>query len=154
MLSAIIDAWLTAMKPPPEKLASLQRMQEAFEAQSVDVSQAIALLLTHPELLKADIKSGSMPNNVADMIKLRTDGIVKSEDLKSSIAGLGRDIVVVPPIVPAEPVGPAKYEIALMAVGITFVALLLVVVFRGVLVPVLNRSKYAPSFREIARAFR
>ncbi|MFZ2160220.1 MAG: hypothetical protein WAV72_29440 [Bradyrhizobium sp.] len=154
ILTAIVDSWLAAMKPPPEKLASLQRLKEALEVQLADLSTAIAQLMDHPELLRPDIKTGYAPVNVADMIKLRTDGVVRSEELKSIIEGPGHDAIVLPPIMPVDPVAPAKRRIALVAAAITFAGLVVILLFRGVLVPALARSRYAAGFRRLGGVFR
>lgn len=154
ILTAVIESWLAAMKPPPERLASLQRMKEALEVQLADLSTAIAQLMDHPELLRPDIKTGYAPVNVADMIRLRTDGVTRREEMKSIIEGPGHDIIVLPPILPVDPVAPAKLRIALVATAITFAGLVGILLFRGVLVPALARSRYAAGFRRLGGVFR
>jgi hypothetical protein len=149
ILTAVIGAWVTAMKPPPGKLASLERMKEALELQSANLSTAIASLMQHPELLRADVKTGYAPVNVGDLIRLRTEGIIKSEELKSAMAGLGDDIVVLPPTMPEVPVGAARRLIVMLAIGITFVILSGFLLVRGLLLPWLVNSAYGPKVRQL-----
>ncbi|QWG17036.1 hypothetical protein KMZ68_18905 [Bradyrhizobium sediminis] len=154
ILTATVDSWLAAMKPPPEKLASLQRLREALEVQSADLSTAIAQLMAHPELFRPDIKTGYAPVNVADLIKLRTDGVAKSEELRSIVEGPGHDAIVLPPTMPVDPVAPAKGRIALVAAAIMFAGLVVILLFREVLVPALACSKYALGLRRLGGLFR
>ncbi|UPJ51981.1 hypothetical protein IVB30_11875 [Bradyrhizobium sp. 200] len=149
ILTAVIGAWMTAMKPPPGKLASLDRMKEAFELQSANLSTAIATLMQHPELLRADVKTGYAPVNVGDLIKLRTDGIIKIEELKAAMAGLGDDIVVLPPTMPEASVGASRRLIVMLTVGITFVVLSGFLLVRGLFLPWLVNSAYGPKVRQL-----
>jgi hypothetical protein len=154
LLTAIIDSWLVAMKAPPDKLASLQRLQEGIDIQSADLSSAITRLMNHPELLSGDVKTGYAPVNVADMIKLRTDGISKSEDLRTAMAGPGRDVIVSPPTMPTTPVGPLKRKIVAVVAGSTLAFLIVLLLVRDFLLPLLANTAYGPKLQRISNALR
>jgi hypothetical protein len=154
ILTAVIEAWLMAMKPPPDKLASLNRLKEALDIQAADLSTSIATLMQHPELLRADVKTGYAPVNVGDLVRLRTEGVVKGEELKSAIAGLGSDTVVLPPTTPGDPIGPMRRSISMFAIGIAFIVLYALLLARGVFVPALARSAYGAKVRQLGDAIR
>jgi hypothetical protein len=154
LLTTIIDIWLVAMQPPPDRLASLKRLQEGIEVQAADLSSAITRLMNHPELLSGDIKTGYAPVNIADMIKLRTEGVSRSEDLRTAMAGPGRDIIVSPPTLPATPVGPIKRKIVAIVVASTFAVLVVLLLLRGLLLPILANSSHMPKLQRIGSALR
>ena len=154
LLTTIINAWLVAMVPPPDRLASLKRLQEGIDLQSADLSSAITRLMDHPELLRADVKTGYAPVNVADMIKLRTEGISRSEDLRTAMAGPGHDVVVSPPTMPTMPVGPAKRKIVAIVAGCALVLLVGLLLMRDLFLPLLANSVYQPKVQRIANALR
>jgi hypothetical protein len=107
------------------------------------------LLTQHPELLRADVKTGYAPVNVGDLIRLRTEGIIRSEELKTTMAGLGDDIVVLRPTMPNAPLGPARRLIVMLAIGITFFALSGILLIRGLLLPWLINSAYGPKVQQL-----
>jgi hypothetical protein len=152
ILTAVIEAWLIAMKPPPEKLASLNRMKDAWDLQAADLSTAITTLMQHPELLRADVKTGYAPVNVGDLVRLRTEGVAKGEELKSAMVGLGSDTVVLPPTTPGDPVGPMRRSISMFAAGIAFVVLCALLLARGVFVPALSVSAYGSKVGQLRDA--
>jgi hypothetical protein len=154
LLTTIIDTWLVAMQPPPDRLASLQRLQEGVDLQSADLSSAITRLMNHPELLSGDIKTGYAPVNVADMIKLRTEGIAKSEDLRAAMAGPGRDVIVSPPTMPTTAQGPVKRKIVAIVAASTLAFLVVLLLVRDLLLPLLADSIYVPKLRQISDALR
>jgi hypothetical protein len=154
ILMAVIEAWLIAMKPPPDKLASLNRLKEALDIQASDLSLSIATLMQHPELLRADAKTGYAPVNVGDLVRLRTEGVVKGEELKAAMAGLGSDTVVLPPTTPGDPIGPVRRWIAMFTIGIAFIVLSALLLARGVFVPALARSAYGAKVRQLGDAIR
>ena len=154
ILTAVIDSWLAAMKPSASRLASLERLLAAMEAQSGDLSIAISQLTKHPELLSSDIKTGHAPVNIADMIKLRTEGIVRAEELKSAIAGPGPDVIALPPTMPENPIGPGRRPIVLLAMGITLAGLILILLLRGLLLPAIACSMYASKLQKLGDALR
>ena len=153
-LTAIIDAWLVAMVPPPDKLASLKRVQEGIDIQSADLSSAITRLMDHPELLSPDVKTGYAPVNVADMIKLRTEGVSKSEDLRAAMAGPGRDIIVSPPTLPTIPVRPVKRQIVAVVTGCSLALLIVLLLMRDLFLPLLANSVYGPQLQRVGNALR
>ncbi len=135
ILAAVIDSWLTAMKPLPDKLERLKRLQDAMAQQSSDLSKAIEQLMKRPELLSGDIKTGYAPINVAEMIKLRTDGLEKGEDLKATIAGLPRGVIALGPTMPERPVGPLRWKLAGVAIAGTLAFLIAAISLRELLLP-------------------
>ena len=140
------------MKPPRDKLASLDRLKEALELQSTDLTTAITLVTQHPELLKADVKTGYAPVNVGDLIRLRTEGVIKSEEVRTAMAGLGNDIVVLAPTMPEMPVSTGKRLISMLAFGITFVLLSGMLLVTGLVLPALAISPYGSKVGQLRDA--
>jgi len=150
--TALIDAWLVTTKPPPDKLASLERLTVSNESQLADLSIAITELLKHPELLKPDVETGYAPVNIADMIKLRTEGAKRSEELKAAVAGFSSDLIFAPPTLPDVPAWPIRRELVLRSVGITLVALILFVLMRHTISLASANPVYAPKLKQIGNA--
>jgi hypothetical protein len=151
---ALIDAWLVATKPPPDKLASLERLTESNDAQFTDLSMAISQLLKHPELLSPDVKTGYAPVNVGEMVKLRSESVRRSEELKATIAGVGSDSIFSPPTLPDTPIWPVKREIVFRAMWVTLVVLLLLVLLRHMLSIGQASPVYGPKLEQIRNAMR
>jgi LPS O-antigen subunit length determinant protein (WzzB/FepE family) len=152
--AALIGAWLVATKPPPERLASLERLTESNDSQLTDLSMAISQLLKHPELLSPDVKTGYAPVNIAEMIKLRGESVKRSEELKAAIAGLSSDLIFSPPSLPDMPVGPVKREIVFRAMQITFAVLILFVLLRHMISVGMASPLYGPKLKQIWNAMR
>jgi|GEM_PF-4334900 len=131
LLTALIDALLPATKPPPETAARLDRLLKAAETQTASLSTVIDELLKHSEQMVPT--PGYYPPNVADIVKLRADSIARAEDIKRELAGLSTDIVFSPPTVPdksaPDAAGASPRRTAVKTMGVTFAALVLIIVF-------------------------
>jgi len=154
LLATILDSLLVAMMPAPDRIASLKRQQEIVDLQSADLSSAITRLMNHPELLSGDVKTGYAPVNVGDMIKLRTEGLIRSEDLREAIAGPSHDIIVSPPTMPTIAVAPSKRKIVAVVVASTLAFLIVLLLVRDLLLPLLAKSVYQPKLQRIGNALR
>lgn len=154
LLTVILDSLLVAMMPPPDRIASLKRQQEIVDLQSADLSSAITRLMNHPELLSGDVKTGYAPVNVGDMIKLRTEGLIRSEDLREAIAGPSHDIIVSPPTMPTIAVAPAKRKVVAVVVASTLAFLIVLLLLRDLFLPLLANSVYQPKLQRIGNALR
>jgi hypothetical protein len=152
--AALIGAWLVTTKPPPDRLASLERLNESNDSQLTDLSMAISQLLKHPELLSPDVKTGYAPVNIAEMIKLRGDSVKRSEELKAAIAGSSPDLIFSPPSLPDTHAWPIKREIVFRAMQITFAVLILFVVLRHMISVGMASPLYGPKLKQIWNAMR
>jgi hypothetical protein len=150
--TTMIETWLTTTKPPPDRLTTLERLMESNESQLADLSTAISQLLKHPELLTSDIKTGFAAVNLAEMIKLRTESVRRSEELKALIAGYSSDMFFSRPNLPDKPVEPVKREIVFRSMGITFVVLILFVLLRHMTPLVMASPVYGPKLKQIGDA--
>jgi hypothetical protein len=152
--SSLIDAWLATTKPLPEAAARLGRLLKTTETQISDLSTLINEFLKHPELLGS--KPGNMPADVASLIKLRADSIEKVEDIKSELAGIGTDVIFSPPTMPdkAAPDAPglSPWRAIIKAMGITFVALVIIVLLRHILLLNMSSPIYASRMQRICEA--
>jgi hypothetical protein len=152
--AALISAWLVTTKPPPEKLASLERLMESNESQLTDLSTAISQLLKHPELLSPDVKTGYAPVNIAEMIRLRGESDKRKEELKQAMSGVSTDSIFSPPSVPDAHVWPIKREVVFRAMWITLFALFLLVLLRHMMSIGLASPVYGPKLEQIRNAVR
>jgi hypothetical protein len=150
--ATLVAAWMVTTKPPPEKLASLERLNESNDIQLTDLSMAISQLLKHPELLSADVKTGYAPVNIADMIRLRGESVKRSEELKIAIAGFNTDMIFSPPSLPDTPVWPIKRQIVFRTMAITLAALILFVLLRHLMAILMANPVYAPKLEQVRNA--
>ncbi|MEH6949977.1 hypothetical protein V4R08_01260 [Nitrobacter sp. NHB1] len=152
--SSLIDAWLATTKPQPEAAARLGRLLKATETQISDLSTLINELLKHPELLGS--KPGNMPADVASLIKLRADSMEKVEGIKSELAGIGADVIFSPPTMPDKSVpdapGLSPWRAVLKAMGVTFAALLVIVLLRHIVLLNVNSPIYGSKMKRICQA--
>jgi hypothetical protein len=97
-------------------------------------------------------KPGYFPPNVADMIKLRSESIGKLEDIKSAIEGMSRDVIFSDPTAPSLSARPRALKAVLRAMGVTFVALLVIVLLRHIVLLNVNSPIYGSKMKHIREA--
>ncbi|MFB9265944.1 hypothetical protein ACFFWD_22770 [Bradyrhizobium erythrophlei] len=113
ILNEVLDRWLEASKPRPDTAVRLQKMLEASEAQSADLSQAIDELKKRPDAMFADSRGGYLPPNIVDMIKLRTETAARILELTAGLRAGSRDLIFSPPSLPDQPDGRGTTRFAL-----------------------------------------
>lgn len=152
--SSLIDAWLATTRPQPGAAARLGRLLKATETQISDLSTFIDELLKHPELVGS--KSDNIPADIASLIELRAESIGKVEDIKGELAGIGTDVIFSPPTMPDKSVPDAPrlspWRAVLKAMGITFVALLVIVLLRHIVLQNMNSPHYGSRMQRICEA--
>jgi hypothetical protein len=119
----LVTAWLTALQPRPDTRARLEKLLSAAERQAVDLSQAIADLQKRPELLVPDHRTGYLPPDISEMIKLRTESATQIEDIKEQLAGGSPDWVLAPPTFPSLQSWPIKRAVVINAMVWAFAIL-------------------------------
>jgi hypothetical protein len=150
ILSALVDALIPATKPQPDNAARLGRLMEATQTQISDLSAVMNELLKHPEQIAA--KPGYFPPNVAEIIKFRADAIARTEEIKSELAGMSRDIIFSPPTVPNIYEKPRTIITVVIAMGLTFGALLVIIGLRQILIMIMRNPLYGAKMRQIREA--
>jgi hypothetical protein len=154
ILSVLIDAWLATTKPRPEAAARLDRLLKAMQTQISDLSNVIGELSTHPELIVP--KPGYSPPSITVLITLRAESVNKAEDIKSELAGVGTDVVFSPPTMPDKSVPDAPrlspWRAVFKAMGVTFVALLVIILLRHIVLRNVNSPIYGPKMKRIREA--
>jgi hypothetical protein len=152
--SSLIDAWLPTTKPRPEAAARLIRLLTAMQTQISDLSNIISELSTHPELIAS--KPEYSPLSVSTLIALRAESINNAEDIKSELEGLGTDVIFSPPTMPDKSApdapGPSPWRAVLKAMGVTFIALLVIVLLRHILLLNMSSPVYGSMMQRICEA--
>lgn len=154
MLTSVVKAWVVAMKPPPDRAASLERLKEAYEFQAATLGPTVLSLAKDPGLLKPDSRSEQGFRGLSELAKLRTEGVVRSEELKAALAGPGNDSIVLAPTVASTAVAPARLRYAAAAAGIVFAVLCAYFLARDVLLPALGNSAVGAEMRRIRARLR
>lgn len=149
LLTSVVKAWVVAMRPPPDKTASLERLKEAYEFQAATLRPTVSQLAKDPELSRTDAKGESASRSLSELVKLRTEGVVKSEELRVALAGPGNDSIVQSPTVPPTAVVPPRHLYAAVAAGAVFVLLSVYLLIRDLLLPALANSAYGAKMRRI-----
>jgi hypothetical protein len=150
LLSSLIDALLPATKPQPGAAARLERLLDAAQTQISDLSSVLNELLKHPDQILP--KPGYFPPNVADIIKLRSEGITKAEEIKSELEGMSKDVVLSQPAAPSMSAKSGRIKIVVEAMGATFVVLLVIVALRHVLMASMSNPLYRARMQRIREA--
>lgn len=130
ILRAVIDEWLNNLAPRADNKARIGIILKAAEAQVADLSRVIDEIKKRPELLIPDAKNNYLPPNLADMIKLRTEGVTRVEDLKILLSAGSRDMVFSEPSLPTIQSSPVKRLVVLYSMLGTFVLLLIIALLR------------------------
>lgn len=154
LVSTLIDAWLATTKPRPDAAVRLTRLLEATQTQISDLSAIIKELLKNPELIAP--RPEHSPPDVARLIELRTNSIGKAEEIKSELAGVSRDVIFSPPTKPDKSVQDAPrsspWRGVIRAMGVTFVFLVAIIVFRHILMRSMSSPLYGARMQRIRDA--
>lgn len=122
---ALLEAWLEATKPKADRRARLQAQLERTEEQLKAVSDLFDRLSGETPKLVLPGMQNELASSLSGLLAQRAGHIASVESLKLALAGVGRDVIVVPPTLPDEPIWPKKTWFAIAAAAGTFLVLLL-----------------------------
>jgi hypothetical protein len=152
MLNTIVDGWLEAIRPRPDRTVRLQTVLEASEAQAADLSQVIVELKKRPDAMFADARNGYFPPNIVDMIKMRTEIATRIVELTMELRAGSRDMIFGPATLPEQPSGPHKRVIIVVSMLLAWSALIVFFLLRWQLAMIARKPVYAMAFAQIRRA--
>jgi len=116
------------------------------------MSSFIDQLKKRPDLIAPDVKSGYLPPNIADMIRLRTDTLARIEELKTQLKAKSRDLIFEAPDLPTAPSGPRKELIVGVSTIVALGVLIAFVLLLHLLQIAAERPAYASFFQRIDQA--
>lgn len=122
---ALLEAWLEATKPKADRRARLEARLERTEEQLKAVSDLFDRLTGETPKLGLPGMQNELALSLSGLLAQRAGHIASIDSLKLALAGVGRDVIVVPPTLPDEPIWPKKAWFAIAAAAGTFLVLLL-----------------------------
>lgn len=103
---------------------------------------------------KPNPKSESASRGLSEFTKLRTEGVVRSEELKAALAGPGNDSIVLSPTVASTAVVPVRLRYSEVAAGVAFAVLCAGLLIRDVFLPALASSAFGAEVRRVHGSLR
>jgi hypothetical protein len=123
--TALLEAWFEATKPQPDRRVQLEAQLERTEGQLKAVSDLFDRLAGETPKLVLPGMQNELASSLSGLLSQRASHIASIEALKLALAGVSRDVIVVPPTLPDEPIWPKKTWFAASAAAGTFLVLLL-----------------------------
>lgn len=127
---ALLEAWLEATKPKPDRRARLDAQLKRTEEQLKAVSDLFDRLAGETPKLVLPGMQNELASSLSGLLSQRASHIASIEALKLALAGVSHDVISVPPTLPDEPIWPKKALFAVSAAAGTFLVLLLVLFCR------------------------
>jgi uncharacterized protein involved in exopolysaccharide biosynthesis len=122
---ALLEAWLEETKPKPDRRARLEAQLMRTEGQLKAVSDLFDRLTGETPKLVLPGMQNELASSLSGLLSQRAIHIANIEALKLALAGVSRDVIVVPPTLPDEPSWPKKTLVAASAAAGTVLVLLL-----------------------------
>ena len=128
--TALLEAWLEETKPKPDRRARLEAHLERTEGQLKAVSDLFDRLTGETPKLVLPGMQNELASSLSGLLAQRASHTATIEALKLALAGVSRDVIIVPPTLPDEPSWPRKALFAVSAAAGTVLALLLFIFCR------------------------
>ncbi|MBR1120181.1 hypothetical protein JQ628_01550 [Bradyrhizobium lablabi] len=128
----LIDTWLEATRPPPDKRASLEAEIERTETQAKAITALIERLEKDATSFVSQSLQGELATPILGLIAKRDENLGALIDLKNKLKGMSRDVVFGVPDLPQEPSWPNKKLVFALTVAVTGLLLLALTILRYV----------------------
>lgn len=128
----LVETWLEATKPPPDRRASLEAEIARTETQVKAITGLIERLEKDATSFVSQSLQGELATPILGLIAKRDENLGALIDLKNKLKGMSRDVVFGAPDLPQEPSWPNKKLVFALTVALTGLLLLALTILRHV----------------------